>query len=97
MLAVVLLPEAADEFDASTGWYEAQSPGLGLEFRSRALATFEAIADNPRMFPRVVRDQRRAVIGRFPYSVFFSVEPDAIVVAAAFHSSRDPRALAERL
>ena len=97
MLPVALLPEAADEFKAATDWYEEQSPGLGLAFKQKVLSTFEMVAENPRMFPRVRPNHRRAVVGRFPYSVFFSVEAEGIVVAAVFHGSRDPRVLSKRL
>jgi len=97
VLPVALMPEAADEFKAATDWYEEQSPGLGLTFKQTVLSTFNMIAENPRLFQRVRPNHRRAVVGRFPYSVFFSVETEGIVVAAVFHSSRDPRLLAKRL
>lgn len=97
MLPVALLPEAAEEFKAAADWYEEQSPGLGQTFKQKVLSTFDMIAENPRMFQRVRSNHRRAVVSRFPYSVFFSVEAEVIVVAAVFHSSRDPRMLAKRL
>ena len=33
---------------------------------------------------------RRVLVSRFPFSVFYSIEPEAIVVHGVFHSSRDP-------
>jgi len=93
VLRVSLLPEAADELDAATDWYEGQAPGLGAAFRGAVLATLHAIAENPRRFPPARREYRRAVISRFPYSVFFTVEEDGIVITAVFHSARDPRQL----
>jgi toxin ParE1/3/4 len=95
-LIVRLLLEAADEFDAATDWYEAHELGLGSAFRTAVRSTFSAISENPRRFPHAVRDYRRAVVRRFPYSVFFTVEADGIVVVAVLHGSRDPRVLAKR-
>lgn len=97
MLPVALLPEAAEEWDDATDFYENRSAGLGEEFRSAVLAIFDAIAENPRKFPRTVRHYRRAVLRRFPYVVFFTVEQDGILVVAVLHGRRDPAVIKERL
>jgi hypothetical protein len=34
---------------------------------------------------------RRARAKKFPYALFFLIEPDALLVVACFHASRDPR------
>jgi hypothetical protein len=36
-------------------------------------------------------DIRRVPVRRFPYCVFYRVEPDRIVVLAIFHGRRNPR------
>jgi toxin ParE1/3/4 len=33
----------------------------------------------------------RAQAKKFPYALFFLIEPDTLLVVACFHSSRDPR------
>jgi plasmid stabilization system protein ParE len=96
VLPVSLLGEAADEFDAATDWYEARTPGLGTIFREAVLGVLRSVSENPRRFPRAVREYRRAVVHRFPYSVFFTVEAEGIVVAAVFHGSRHPGQLHDR-
>jgi plasmid stabilization system protein ParE len=42
------------------------------------------------MYPVVFVDLRRALVRRFPYAVFYEVEPERIVVYAVFHCSQDP-------
>lgn len=34
---------------------------------------------------------RRAIVTRFPYAVFYQVEPKRVVVLAVIHTARDPR------
>jgi hypothetical protein len=48
------------------------------------------MSDNPRQFPTVLKNVRRALLRRFPYSLFFVIEDEALTVIACFHASRDP-------
>jgi len=45
------------------------------------------MSDNPRQFPIVFKNVRRALLRRFPYSLFFVVEGDDLTVIACFHAS----------
>lgn len=40
---------------------------------------------------------RRALVRRFPYSVFYEFAEDAITIHAVFHSARDPEKWRSRL
>lgn len=51
---------------------------------------FAQIADRPLMYPLVYEGVRRALVRRFPYSVFFVVERTRAVVLAVHHQRRDP-------
>ena len=53
-------------------------------------ALVERMSDSPRQFPAVFKNVHRALLRRFPYSLFFVNEEDALVVIARFHASRDP-------
>jgi plasmid stabilization system protein ParE len=72
-------------------WYEAEAPGLGRRFRAEIDSVVRRMTDNPRQFPMVFKTLRRARAKKFPYSLFFLIEPDTLLVVACFHSSRDPR------
>jgi hypothetical protein len=45
---------------------------------------------NPRQFPIVFKNARRALMRRFPYLLLFVVENHTLIVIACFHASRDP-------
>jgi hypothetical protein len=77
-------------------WYENQTPGLGLEFLRAVDARFESIQRNAAQYPVVYRDVRRALLRRFPYAVFYRVEPGLITVLACVHSRSNPTRWKER-
>ena len=59
-------------------------------FRRAMHALIERMSNNPLQFPTVFKNVRRALLRRFPYSLFFVVEDSALIVIACFHASRDP-------
>jgi toxin ParE1/3/4 len=71
-------------------WYEREAPGLGPHFRAAIDALTERMSANPRQFPAVFKDVRRALLRRFPHSLFFVMEGETLLVVACFHASRDP-------
>jgi len=50
----------------------------------------ERITANPQQFPVVFKNVRGALLRRFPYSLFFVVESETLLIIACFHASRDP-------
>jgi plasmid stabilization system protein ParE len=86
---VVLLPEAEDELDEATQWYERQA-GLGDDLLAEVQTVLTRIGQLPELHQVVYRDVRRAVVRRFPYSVFYRVHSDRIEVISVFHSKRNP-------
>jgi plasmid stabilization system protein ParE len=72
-------------------WYEDQAAGLSLEFLRAVEARFAGVQRNPELYPIVYRGVRRALVRRFPYSVYYRIDPDSITVLACVHSRSDPR------
>jgi plasmid stabilization system protein ParE len=89
-LAIKFHRAARAEFDEAIDWYEAQRPGLGDDFEEAVQEILDGIAAVPELHQCVLNDIRRAVVRRFPYTVFYRVRPDHIRVIAVFHSGRDP-------
>jgi len=88
---VIFSPAARAEMLDATAWYESRIPVLAERFVAEADAAIARIRDNAVQFPVVLRDVRRARLGRFPYGLFFRVDPEAVHVIACFHASRNPR------
>ena len=82
--------EAEQDLEAAAAWYAEQRLGLGQDFLDEILRSFQSIAEQPKRYPIVHRKTRRALVQRFPFGVFYRIEPDCIVVVAVMHGSRDP-------
>lgn len=89
-LDLVMAPRARDDVDAAIGWYEAEHPGLGQRFADELEATYRRILEHPRLYQAVAEGLRRALVRRFPYVVFYTIERTSIVVVAVLHAHRDP-------
>jgi plasmid stabilization system protein ParE len=87
-----VLFRAAAEADVAEAyvWYEQQRSGLGREFRLELASTLKRIAEGPETFQVLHRNTRRAALHKFPYSVFYRVYPEVIVVVACMHGRRSP-------
>ncbi len=81
---------ARAEFFSTYTWYEEQQSGLGRRF----LRVFRRLIDNifrhPEMYPQHRDNIRCAFMGQFPYSIFYSVESEVILIVSVFKASRNP-------
>lgn len=87
---VVFRRAARQEFEEAAVWYNERRVGLGLDFRSEIERALQAAVESPNRYPQVHRHVRCIRVRRFPYSIFFLVEPNRLVVLAVFHVRRDP-------
>jgi plasmid stabilization system protein ParE len=90
-LPVVYRPKVGRDLASGFGYYEGQSEGLGEKFLAAVDSAFNALERYPEMFSRVHGEVRRAVVSKFPYAVFFRVEPKRVVVLTVLHTARDPK------
>lgn len=93
MHPVIFTAAASAELIEAQDWYESEAEGLGRRFRTAVVTTVERMSANPRQFPVVYQQVRRALLRRFPYVLMFVIEQDAdetLTVIACFHGSRDP-------
>ena len=88
--AIRFTPRALDELRDAVAWYATGAPAVVPAFLLAIDAVLAQAARYPESFPMVRPDIRRALVRRFPYGVFYSSEPDALVVVAIVHARRDP-------
>ena len=84
-----LRPEASADVAEAFSWYE-QRAGLGGELEAELTRTFGYLTDMPLASRLVHRTLRRALVRRFPFSVYYSVTGDLIEVRAVLHYRRHP-------
>jgi toxin ParE1/3/4 len=73
--SLILRQSAEDDVEAAFIWYEEQRPGLGAEFLLAVEAGLAAIQRDPEMYPIVYKRARRCLLRRFPYGLFFVIDP----------------------
>ena len=86
----VFRPAARADLRAARDWYAAQQDGLELELRDTIDAALARIGEHPELYAEVDPGIRRAVLGKFPYAIFYRMRADVIEVLAILHHRRDP-------
>lgn len=75
-------------------WYEQHRAGLGNELLGEVARAMRALGEHPERHPVYYRGFRRILLQRFPYKVFYRMEPQRVVVFRVLHVKRDhPRLL----
>src|SRR6266571_2595176 len=74
-LPVVFRRRFQQDLGAGFDWYEEQRLGLGEQFLSAVQSTLKTIELYPELFISVHGDVRRAIVSRFPFAIFYLVEP----------------------
>lgn len=78
------------EHDEAAVWYESQKIGLGSEFVLEIERALQTACEHPQRFPVVLENVQRVRVRRFPYSIFFRVRGDRLIVLSVFHARRNP-------
>lgn len=79
---LIINPFAEQDIIDARDWYNEQKENLGNELLQEIKEIVGCIEGNPLQFPEVRKDIRRAIVCRFPYSVFFTNKPPFINVFA---------------
>jgi plasmid stabilization system protein ParE len=88
--AIEFRPAAAADLEEAADWYEAKRSGLGLEFLDAVRATLATISENPKHYPVLHRDTRRALVQRFPYGLYYRIMAGRVLIVACMHGRRRP-------
>ncbi|MEA2043067.1 MAG: type II toxin-antitoxin system RelE/ParE family toxin [Bacteroidota bacterium] len=87
---LIIHPFAELELEEAKDWYSLQQGNLGNEFVIEIDKIIIRIIENPFQFSKEKKQIRKAVVKRFPYSLFFYEDNFTINIFAVFHSSRNP-------
>jgi len=78
-------------------WYESQREGLGDIFLKDFASCINFICENPKSYPVILTEIRRALLKKFPYNVFYLFSKNKVVILACFHSKRNPNTWRARI
>jgi toxin ParE1/3/4 len=72
-------------------WYDQRREGLGNEFLLAIADAMLVLEEAPERYSMYYRDFRRLLTDRFPYTIFYRVEGQAVIVYRVLHGARDHR------
>ena len=94
MSRLVLRPSAELDIQDAAEWYEDEEVGLGGQFIDELRQVVHRIDALPSQFPEVGRGIRRALLKRFPCSIYFLIRGEGdertAVILAVLHQRRSP-------
>lgn len=90
-------PSAQSELDAAARFYRAESRGLARSFLSEIRAAARLITTFPDSGAPAAEGVRRVFLKRFPFTVVYMVESDAVEIIAVMHQRQRPGYWKKRL
>jgi len=81
---------SVNDLELAFSWYERQKKRLGFEFLDSVEEALQNIMSNPEMYQVRYSYFRGCVIRRFPFSIFYTIEPNEIVIHSVFDNRQDP-------
>lgn len=89
-MRVVILPSARDDLGDGFVFYEEQEEGLGSYFLNSLFSDIDSL----RLYAGIHRKVfgfHRLLSVRFPYAIYYAMEPESILVRAVLDCRRDPK------
>lgn len=90
MSSIIVRPRAQADIDGALAWYAQRGADLSQRLLDELDVVFERISENPGQFPVVTDPVQRALVRKFPYSVYFVVSGEFAAIIAVIHQSRLP-------
>lgn len=90
MIPYTFHPEADAELEEAAVFYESRLAGLGKSFAAEVERTIALVREFPEAGSQVGTRRRRVLVARFPYSIVYRQDPDAVVIVAVAHQRRRP-------
>lgn len=90
MIGYRFLTPAEIEMTEASAFYEAATSGLGAEFLDEVQSVVNILRQHPELGRTIDQEFRQALLHRFPFSLIYSLEPDAILIIAIAHQRRRP-------
>ncbi|MHB8423814.1 MAG: type II toxin-antitoxin system RelE/ParE family toxin [Gammaproteobacteria bacterium] len=89
-MRVLFSLEARMEFEEAERYYNRQLAALGAGLREEVRGALRRLRAWPLAFPVESGEIRRALLGRFPYKLLYTIESDHIYILAMAHQHRKP-------
>ena len=99
--SIEIEPLVYEDLSAVCTWYEDKIENLGDRFAEQFFSAVSSLdlypAANPLFQPLASFGVRHRLVGVFPYSIYFRILGEKVVVHLLYHGARSPRALRRAL
>ena len=82
--------EALADLSKIRAWYRKIDPSLEDRFLRSLNDGLDRIEARPLAYQAIYRNTRRALLHKFPYSIYYVVADSRIIVLAVIHHKRNP-------
>jgi len=95
---VKIAPEALDDIQQITDWYNKAQAGLGRRFQNSAIKQINSLIKDPQVYAIRYKEIRCVVIKKFPYMAHFYVndENNTVEILAVISTDRNPKIWKEK-
>ena len=90
MIGYRFLTPAEIEMTEASVFYEAATSGLGAEFLDEIERLVLLVCEHPKIGRSINGSLRQVILHRFPFSLIYSIEVDAVLIVAVAHQRRRP-------
>ena len=90
-MKLVLSKNASIEIKESKEYYNLQKESLGDEFQRDDKNALNSIVKLPNLYPNISPNTKRCLLHRFPFSIFYALREDTIVILSVAHQHRKPK------
>jgi plasmid stabilization system protein ParE len=97
MISARVLPQAFEDLAVGIDWYNRRRAGLGDDFADHFRSSVKSIQQHPLAHSLIYRDFRRHLFRRFPYSLYYRLRGEEIIIVLIYHLARNPTALRRML
>ncbi|HAM99324.1 MAG TPA: type II toxin-antitoxin system RelE/ParE family toxin [Marinilabiliales bacterium] len=95
---VKIEPEALEDIQEITDWYNGAQAGLGKRFQKTAIRLMNSLSTDPQIYAIRYNEIRCVLIKKFPYLAHFYVndENNTVEILAVISTDRNPKIWQEK-
>lgn len=83
-------PAALQEVEDAQAWYADRSVLAASAFTREFFSAVQRIREAPQRYPVAEARTRKALLDRFPFTLYYRVGPEAVSIVAVAHQKRRP-------
>jgi len=92
-----ILPAARHDLVDGFHFYEMQAEGIGRYFLDTLYSDIESLRINAGVHPLSMGSYHRLLSKRFPYSIYYRVEENSVLIYAILDNRRNPEWIKKRI